>query len=197
MESNSIVLQVAAFSGLIGALLTQAMTGLFAYYGDKRKSKLELKKAFRDKQIEVVENFYFVNGEKMAIVKKNIEYWKNYHNARSEKSLNFLNEELKKMKAHMDDLDKDNWKYNLISLYFNVSLSTEEVITSNLKSKELYLTVLDLTDELMHSLDESKSDIYVLYDIAIQDLCAHYEAIVQKMAADMDIVKKSLLKQLT
>ncbi|TWR26816.1 hypothetical protein FPZ42_07195 [Mucilaginibacter achroorhodeus] len=197
MANESILIQVSAFSGLIGALLTQGLTGIFSYLADKRKSNSELKKTYRDKKIDIAENFYFVNGEKMAIVKKNIEYWKNYHNARSEKSLDFLNQELKNMKAYMDELDKDNWKYNLVSLYFDVSLSTQEIIASNLKSKELYLTVLDLTDAIRHALAESKSDLYELYEKAIKELCDHYEAIVKKMADDMHIVKSSLLQQLS
>lgn len=197
MTNESILIQVSAFSGLIGALLTQGLTGMFSYLSDKRKTNSELKKTYRDKKIEIAESFYFVNGEKMAIVKKNIEYWKNYHNARSEKSLDFLNQELNKMNAYMDELDKGNWKYNLINLYFDVSLSTEEIIASNLRSKELYLTVLDLTDAIKHALAESKSDLYELYEKAITDLCDHYEVIVKKMADDMYIVKSSLLQQLS
>lgn len=197
MANESVLIQVSAFSGLIGALLTQGLTGMFSYLADKRKSNSELKKTYRDKRIEIAENFYFVNGEKMAIVKKNIEYWKNYHNARSEKSLDFLHQELKNMKTYMDELDKDNWKYNLVSLYFDVSLSTEQIIASNLKSKELYLAVLDLTDAIKHALFESKSDLYELYDKAIKDLCDHYEAIVKKMAGDMHTVRNSLFQELS
>jgi hypothetical protein len=195
MEDNSTLLQVSAYSGLIGALLTQTLIGLFSYVGDKRKSDTELKKTYRNKQVDIAENFYYVTGEKMAIVKKNIGYWKNYNNSRSEKSLDFLNKEMMKLNTYMHKLDAENWKYNLISLYFDVSLTNDLMIASNLKSKELYLKVLDLTDEIKHALEESKGDLYQLYTQAINEMCRHYEDIYAKMANDMNVVKLGLLTE--
>ena len=195
MEDNSTLLQVSAYSGLIGALLTQALIGLFSYVSDKRKSDTELKKTYRNKQVDIAENFYYVTGEKMAIVKKNIGYWKNYNNSRSEKSLDFLNKEIMKLNAYMQKLDAENWKYNLISLYFDVSLTNDLMIASNLKSKELYLRVLDLTDEIKHALEESKGDLYQLYTQTITEMCKHYEEIYAKMANDMNVVKSGLLTE--
>jgi hypothetical protein len=193
---DTLLIQVSAFSGLIGALLTQALTGLFSYYGDKRKSYLELRNTYRNKQVEIAENFYFVSGEKMAIVKKNIDFWKNWNNSRSEASLDFLNKEMKKLATSMEKLDAENWKYNLVSLYFEVSLTNERVIASNNRSKELYLRVLDLTDAIKHALDESKGDLYELYDEAINEMCRHYEEVYAKMKDDMLAVKTGLLSQL-
>ncbi|WP_354432263.1 MULTISPECIES: hypothetical protein [unclassified Mucilaginibacter] len=195
IESNSLLIQVSAFSGLIGALLTQGLTGLFSYVGDKRKANTELKSTFRNKQIDIAENFYFVTGEKMSIVKKNISYWKNYNNSRSEASLDFLGQEIKKLNAYIDKLDAENWKYNLIGLYFNVSLTNEAVIASNAKSKELYLLVLDLTDGIKHALKEEKNDLYELHNKAVVEMCNHYEHVYQKMCDDMMIVKSQLTKE--
>jgi len=195
MADNSLLIQVSAFSGLIGALATQGLTGLFAYIGDKRKSHLELKKTYREKQVDIAENFHFVTGEKMAIVKKNIDYWKNYNSSRSEKSLDFLNQEIAKLNAYMDKLDAENWKYNLVSLYFDVNLTNDQVIASNLKSKELYLKVLDLRAGIRHALQAEKNDLYDLYEEAIKEMCKHYEVIYAKMAEDMATVKTSLISQ--
>ena len=195
MEANSTLLQVSAFSGLIGALLTQSLTGLFSYMGDKRKSNTELKNTFRNKQIDIAENFYFVTGEKMAIVKKNIGYWQNYNNSRSEKSLEFLNQEMTKLNAYMGKLDIENWKYNLAGLYFDVSLTNERIIASNSKSKEMYLKVLDITDQIKHALPEEQGDLYQLHSDAIIEMLNHYDNVYQHMANDMSTVKAELLKE--
>lgn len=195
IADNSILIQISAFSGLIGALLTQCLTGLFAYLGDKRKSGAALKNTYRNKQVDIAENFYFVTGEKMAVVKKNIGYWKNYNIARSEKSLDFLNKEMNKLNTYIAKLDAENWKYNLISLYFDVSLANDRVIESNLRSKEMYLKVLDLTDGIKHALNEEKGDLYELYNKAINEMCEHYERLYQTMAGDLNIVKTGLTKE--
>lgn len=188
------LLQVSAFSGLLGALLTQGLNGLFSYVGDRRKWKAEVKSTFRNKQVDIAENFYFVTGEKMAIVKKNIGYWKNYNNSRSEKSLDFLNQEITKLNAYMDKLDAENWKYNLAGLYFGISFNNEQVIASNSKSKELYLAVLDLTEQIKHTIPEEQSDLYKLHNERIYEMSSHYEDVYGKMLNDMIIVKAELLK---
>jgi hypothetical protein len=196
MTDQLTLVEISAFSGLAGALLTQALTGLFSFLSDKRKSNAELKTTFRNRQIEIAESFYFVTGEKMAIVKKNIDYWQNWNNSRSEASLDFLNKEMAKLNAYMEKLDGENWKYNLISLYFNVSLTNDVLIVSNDKSKAFYLKVLDLTEALKHSLPESKSDLYKLYDETVSHMCSHYEDVYAKMTSDMAIVRAGLIKEL-
>jgi hypothetical protein len=195
LNNQLTLVEISAFSGLIGALLTQTLTGLFSYLGDKRKSNIELKASFRNRQVEIAENFYFVTGEKMTIVKKNIGYWQNWNSSRSEASLDFLNKELVKLNVYMEKLDAENWKYNLISLYFHVSLTNDVLVASNNKSKALYLKVLDLTEALKHALPESQSDLYKLYDDAIRDMCRHYEDVYAKMADDMTVVKAGLLTE--
>jgi predicted GIY-YIG superfamily endonuclease len=48
----------------------------------------------------------------------------------------------------MEKLDAENSKFNLISLYFSVSFTTEEVVLSNAKSREFYLKYLDLAERI-------------------------------------------------
>jgi hypothetical protein len=194
-ESSSILLQVSAFSGLIGALLTQGLTGLLSYVGDKRKSSTELRNTYRNKQVDIAENFYFVTGEKMAIVKKNIGYWENYNDSRSEKSLEFLNQEMTKLNAYIDKLDAENWKYNLAGLYFDVSFTNEKIIATNAQSKEMYLKVLDITDQIKHSLPNEKGDLFKLQSESISEMLKHYDEVYKHMASDMIKVKAELLKE--
>jgi hypothetical protein len=189
---SSVVIQLSAFSGLAGALLTQALTGTFQYFGDKRKAQNELKSTYRNKQVEIAESFYYVTGEKMAIVKKNIGYWQNQNSLISEASLAFLNKEMLKLNAHLEKLDAENWKCNLVGLYYNVTLTNDLLIAFNDRSKALYLKVLDISDQLEHSLPESKSDLYHLYYEAIGEMCNHYEQLYHKMSHDMEIVKMGL-----
>jgi len=189
---NSFIIQLSAYSGLTGALLTQALTGTFQYYGDKRKAQYELKSTYRNKQVEIAESFYYVTGEKLAIVKKNIGYWQNQNNLISEASLAFLNKEMLKLNAHLEKLDAENWKCNLVGLYYNITLTNDLLIMFNDRSKALYLKVLDISDQLKHSLPESKSDLYNLYYVAIDEMCNHYEQLYTKMAHDMEIVRMGL-----
>lgn len=72
MADNSTLISISAFSGLAGALLTQTVSGLFAYFSDKRKYNNVVRDLHRTKKIEIGENFYYITGEKMVIVKK---YW--------------------------------------------------------------------------------------------------------------------------
>ncbi len=46
MTDNLTLVEVSAFSGLAGGILSQALTGLFAYIGDKRKADIDVKKAY-------------------------------------------------------------------------------------------------------------------------------------------------------
>jgi hypothetical protein len=119
------------------ALLTQIITGTFNYFADKRKYNNEVKNLYRIKKTEIGENFFYMTGEKMAMIKKNINHWKNWNDSRSEASLEFLNKEMIKLNAYMEKLNADNWKYNPINLYFNVSLSNKDVIESSAKSHKI------------------------------------------------------------
>ncbi|MFI5161238.1 MAG: hypothetical protein ACHQHN_08165 [Sphingobacteriales bacterium] len=195
MPDNSTFIAISAFSGLAGALLTQTLTGLFGYFSEKRKYHNEHKNLYKSRKSDIGENFYYMTGERMAIISKNITYWKNWNNSRSETSLEFLNKEMVKLNNYLEKLDNDNWKFNLISLYFNVSLTNDNVITSNAKSKQLYLRVLDVIHQLKNTAGPDKEELYKRYAIALFDMCAHYEELYLKMQQDMNLIKAELLQE--
>ncbi|WPU95551.1 hypothetical protein SNE25_08450 [Mucilaginibacter sabulilitoris] len=192
MPDNSTLLAVSAFSGLAGATLTQALSGLFTYVSDKRKYDNEVKNQYRSKKIEIAESYYFMTGETMAILKKNINYRKNRNDARSESSLKFLNEEIKKVDTHLQKLNEENWKHNLIGLYFDVTLSRNDIIAVNTMTHLLFLKNLDIADRLMKAEGEEKEGLYGLYNQSIFDLCGQYEAIYEILGNDMNLVKREL-----
>ncbi|WP_462230170.1 hypothetical protein [Mucilaginibacter sp.] len=193
MTDNATLIEISAFSALSGAILTQVLTGLFAYVGDKRKSKLELSKQYRDKQIEVAEHFYFVTGETMAVLRKSIEHWKDRNKARSGASVEFFNKEIKKLDAYMDKLNAENWKHNLISLYFNISLSHNKLIAANTKSHALYLNLLDIADQFKKANEVDKNMLLGKYHEGVFDLCSQYDDIYKMLESDMLTVKTALL----
>lgn len=193
VAENSTLIAVSAFSGLVGAILTQTLTGVFAYVSDKRKFKNELNAQYRGKQIEVAENFYFITGETMTILKKNIEYWKDRNKARSESSIAFFNREIKKLDVYLEKINTDNWKHNLIGLYFNVSLSYSELVEANSKSHLLYLGLLDLADKIKVAVPEDKDKLLGKYHTGIFDLCTQYENIYIMLEKDLNSVKQELL----
>lgn len=195
MADNSTLIAVSAFSGLAGALLTQMIVVVNTYFIDKRKQQLELATQLRLKKIEIGESFFFVTGEMMTTIKKNIGYWKNWNNARTEKSLDFLHKETFKFNTYMEKLHTDNWKFNLISLYFNVSFTNDEVILSNTRSRQLYLLYLDLAEKIRKAGDGQKERLYQQYAIAIFDMCAHYEEIYHRLEQDMNVVRTQLLSE--
>jgi hypothetical protein len=195
MADNSTLIAVSAFSGLAGALLTQTISGLFAYFSDKRKYNNGVRDLHRAKKVEIGENFYYMTGEKMAIVKKNISYFKNLNNSRSEASLDYLKKEMIKFKSYIDKLNEENWKYNLISLYYNVSFTSTEVLEANEQSHLYYLKVLDLMDKIKKANEEDTELLYQQYAVAIFDMCSHYENVYEKMKEDMNIVKNQLLTE--
>jgi hypothetical protein len=185
---------VSAFSGLAGALITQALTGLFGYFGDKRKADTELKKEYRAKQVEIAENYYYVTGETMSILKKSVQLWKGRNIPRSEASYKSMTESLKQADAQLKQMNIDNWKHNLIGLYFNVSLSYDELIAANNKSHELYLKVLDIESRLRGADNGEDRELYYgQYSVAIFDLCSQYDAVYDILAGDMSKVKAELL----
>lgn len=192
MADTNTLLQVSAFSGLAGALLTQLITAANGYFTDKRKRSTELKNQFRNRKVEIGESFYYMTGEKLAMVRKNIRYWKNWNDSRSEASSEFLNAELKKLNAYIDKLDAENWKYALINLYFEVRLTNNEVSANNTISHNFYLKILDTTYKIKQANDADKEELYKEYAITVFDLCAHYEDICQKMNQDMETVKHAL-----
>jgi hypothetical protein len=193
MTDNGTLISLSAFSALAGAILTQIFTGLFSYLGDKRKFKIELNKAYRDKQVEVAEHFYFVTGETMTRLRKSIEHWKDRNKTRSEASIGFFNKEIKMLDVYMDKLNAENWKYNLIDLYFNVTLSHSELIEANAKSHAMFLNLLDIADKIKKGKEEDKDELLGQYHIGIFDLCSQYDDIYKMLESDMRTVKAALL----
>jgi len=194
MAENTTLI-VSAFSGLAGALISQTLTGLFAYLGDKRKADIDLKKRYRSKQVEIAESYYYVTGETMSILKKSVQLWKGRSIPRSEASYRSMAESLKEADAQLKKMNIDNWKHNLIGLYFNISLSYDELIAANNKSHELYLNVLDLADKIKNSNDDETRERYIgQYSVGIFDLCSQYDTVYNILAGDMEKVKVELMK---
>lgn len=192
---SSTLIAVSAFSGLAGAIITQALTGLFAYIGDKRKADIELKSQYRSKKVEIAENYYYVTGETMSILKKSIQLWKGRNIARSEASYKSMSEGLKEADVQLKKMNVDNWKHNLIGLYFDVSLAYDDLIAANNKSHELYLKVLDIEAKIRTADNERDRETYIgQFSMAIFDLCDQYEAVYSILAKDMNKVKAELLK---
>lgn len=187
------LLTLTAFAGLAGALLTQLLTGVFGYFGDKRKARLERLTRYRDKQVEVAEQFYFMTGETMAVLRRSMEYWKDKNKQRSEASVGFFNREMKKLDAYMEKLQTDNWRHNLVSLYFEVSLSYDKLIAANAETHRLYLQLLD-TAEQIKKRDGDKEELLGKYHLGIFDLCGQYDDIYRMLEGDMQTVKTALLK---
>lgn len=195
VAENLVLIELSAFSGLAGALLTQMVVAANTYFTDQRKQCFELKNLYRNKKVEIGENFCYVTGEKMALIKKNIRYWKNWNDSRRESSIMFLQKEMTRLNRNMEKLDGENWKYNLIHLYFDVSLTDDEIIASNEKTHRLYLRVLDLTDKIRQSADGNKEELYGHYAVAVFEMCSEYEAVYAHLKNDMDAVKKQLLRE--
>jgi hypothetical protein len=158
MPDNNTLIIVSAFSGLAGALITQAISGLLTYLGDKRKHRIEVENQYRSKKIEIGESFYYMNGERMDMIKKNIAFWRNRTRITSESSIAFLNKERDKLSAYINKLNAENWKYNLINLYFNVSLSHNDIIALNAKAQTCFLKILDIAEQLKKATAEDDKD---------------------------------------
>jgi hypothetical protein len=185
MLYNLTLVEISAFSGLAGAILTQALSGVFTYFGDKRKDVAVLKSTYRTKQLEIAENFYFVTGETMSVLKKSIEHWKDHYKPRSESSIRFFNKEMKTLDASMEKLNADNWKHNLVGLYFKVSLCYTELIEANTKSHLLYLGLLDIADKYKSATTGDKELLLGKYYTGMFDLCSQYELIYNMLEKDM------------
>jgi hypothetical protein len=191
MDKNTVI-TLTAFSGLAGALLTQLMTGLFSYISDRRKQRSEVHNQYRGKKIEIGENFYFMSGELIAMIKKNIAYWKNRQDYRSEASLNFLKLEMERLDAYQSKLQAENWKYNLVGIYYDIPYSFSEMLEDNKRSHELYLKVLDLSEIVRSTLPQERNDIFDNYQTTLDQLSAHYQTIFDRMAANMTAVSATL-----
>jgi hypothetical protein len=194
MKDHQALVWLAAVSGLIGALLTQLMTGLFSYINDRRKQKTEVKNLYRNKKIEIGENFYFMSGELMAMIKKNIAYWKNRQDYRSEASLSFLKLEMDRLDVYQSKLQTENWKYNLVGIYYIIPYSFREMLEDNKRSHELYLKMLDFPEIINKTLPQEKNDLLEEYQSTLTELCLHYQNVYNRMEANMEAVSLALRK---
>lgn len=194
MHEHNTLIAISAFSGLAGAILTQLLTGWFSLVNDRRKYRNELKQDFRHHKTEIGENFYFMTGERMTHIQNMIRYWKNWNDSRSESSLAYLRNQMADLMIFMEELNAENWKYNLAGLYFKIIFTHREVIASNTVSHQHYLKVLDIGDQLNKATGEEKERLYGIYAGAIFDMCSHYEDIYKRMEQDMVKVKGELLK---
>jgi hypothetical protein len=184
---------LTAFAGLAGALMTQLLTGLFSYLNDRRKQESEVQSLYRGKKLEIGENFYFMNGELMAMIKKNIAYWRQRGEDRSDRTLAFLRQEMDRLDAYQAKLQAENWKYNLIGIYFAIPYSFQEMLEDNQRSHELYLQVLDYSERIRVALPSEKDEFFLPYQEVIEGLCTHYLQIYSKMEGNMEAVKTAML----
>jgi hypothetical protein len=169
------------------------MTGLFAYVNDERKRKTELENQYRKKRLEIGENFYFVNGELMTMIRKNIDYWYNLRNDRNEQTLLSMKKEMDKLNSYQAQLHTDNWKYNLVGVYFEVPFEFDEIQQANRRSHQLCILVNDLGNKIREAGAGQQETLYKTYNIAIFDLCSHYEQVFLRMQGNMVAIKEQLL----
>jgi hypothetical protein len=195
MADHNTLIEISAFSALAGALVTQLMNGLFVYYSDKRKYRIEVKNAYRNKKIEIGENFYYLNGETMALLKKSIAYWRKRNQFTSERSLEFIAREIKQTEEQIAKAYSDNWKYNLVNLYFNVKLSIDEINEENQKSHTLFIKIREIAERIKSAQDEEKEVLYGEYSFGTYDLVSQYEHIYCLLEQDMKLVKDELLRE--
>jgi hypothetical protein len=194
MNEHQTLIVLSAFAGLAGAVLTQLLTGMFSYVNDRRKLRHELYQNFCNRKAEIGENFYFMTGERMTLINNTIRYWKNWNDSRSESSLAYLKKEMNELLQKMEELNAENWKYNLAGLYFKISFTYREVIAANAISHRHYLKVLDIGDRLNRATEENRELLYQAYAKAIFDMCTHYETVYARMEQDMSQVKAQLEK---
>jgi hypothetical protein len=191
MANDATLIAVSAFSGLAGALLTQVISAFNSYFTDKRKQSFELGAEYRARKVEIGEHFYYMAGEKMGSIKTNVGYWKNWNNSRSASSLAFLLKETKSFNDRMEKLNGDNWQYNLVSMYYQIGFTADEVNRANTESHRLYLAYLDLADRIGKAGAEELDELYKRYATVIFDMCGHYENIYAKLEQDRELVKMS------
>jgi hypothetical protein len=136
----------------------------------------------------------------MSILKKSIQLWKGRNIARSEASYKSMSAGLKEADVQLKKMNIDNWKHNLIGLYFNVSLAYDDLVAANNRSHELYLKVLDIEAKIRTADNDNETDKELFigqFSVAIFDLCSQYDAVYNILAKDMDKVKAELLTSFT
>ena len=193
MTENPTILELTAFAGLAGAILTQVISLASTYFTDKRKQNVDTKNQYRTKMVEIGENYYYITGEMLAAITKNVNYWKNNNPLRSPTTIAFIKKETLKFNSYIEKLNTDNWKFNLVGMYYDISYSTEEVHKDNERSHQLYLRYLDLSETIESGNNDEQ--LYQSYAAVLLDMTAHYEAIYQKLSLDMYLVRNQMLSE--
>jgi len=70
------------------------------------------------------------------------------------------------MEEQMQKLNSENWRYNLINLYYDVSLSFSDVQEYRAKAQSYFLKILDPADQLSKGSEEEEM-IYGMYAVHI------------------------------
>ncbi|HEY8929519.1 MAG TPA: hypothetical protein VIM55_10030 [Mucilaginibacter sp.] len=192
MANSLTLVEISAFSGLAGALLTQLVTAFNTYLTDRRKQSFELGAEYRARKAETGEHFYFMTGEKMAAIKKNVGYWRNWNNSRSSSSLQFLTAETRQFNAQLEKLDSENWKYNLVEMYYGIEFTQAKVHESNDRSHRLYLAYLDVADRITGASEDETETLYQRYATIVFEMCGHYEQVYQLLERDRQLVRNEL-----
>ena len=99
---------------------------------------------------------------------------------------------MKRLDGYMEKLHTENWKHNLVSLYFEVSLPYDRVIEANSRSHALYLVLLDTAERIRKAEGEEKELLLGKYHLGIFDLCSQYDAVYHLLEQDMSSVKTAL-----
>ncbi|SCW80260.1 hypothetical protein [Mucilaginibacter sp. NFR10] len=192
MDKNLILL-IGALAGLAGALITQLFTGLFSYLNDMRKQRYDLRNQFRLKRLDIGENFYFINTELLSMVRKNIDYWRNLWKDRNDETLAFMKKEMGKLDAYQAKLRLENWKYNVVDIYFNIPFNISEMEKVNELSRKLYVAVIDFANKIQSTPAAEREELFKSYNIAVFNLCSHYEQVHDKISQNISAVKAELL----
>ena len=126
---------------------------------------------------------------------RTLAFGKNWNNSRTDASLDFLNKETQRFNTYMDKLNADNWKFNLIGLYFTINYTTEDIAKSNEQSDNFTFVTLTFQIKLKGRDDEHEKELlYQQYAVTVFDMCSHYENIYKRLEQDMNGVKTQLLK---
>lgn len=193
--NKDLLLALSALSGLAAALITQMMTGLFAHLNERRKRRNDLHDAYRAKKLDIGENYFFINGEMMDLVRKTISYWCNLRNEHDPATLSLMKKEMNRMENYQAKLFADNWRYNLVEIYFQIPFKSEHIRLANSRSRQLFIEVTDIANKIRLTEPGQSQILYQSYNVAILGLCAHYEELYIQIENNMTAVKKQLLAE--
>jgi len=192
-EHDTTLIAVSAFSGLGGALLTQLLAGIFSAVNDKRKFRREQQAAFFNRKRDVGETYFYATLEMLGVLKKSVAFWKNRNESRSQTSLAYLSDGMKRAAEQMSALKNDTLKYNLAGLYFDLPVPETDISRLNERSHELFLQIIDLAEQIKNADSKALDLLYGRYNETIFKLCNHYEHVYQLVETNMHAVKKAVV----